>query len=602
MSSAAHSDQGKLKNRVAEQATTAVKSILAAEIDTYVASDDVATLLIRLATHLQVWSQPYSALSPYLATSSETEVETVSTRRVLAFRSIFLSSLHPLLTRPDFLESASRFLGASVEPINRLLELREVDAGHTELLNAIVAIHYLSLTDRLEFTVNNVVYRAIEAQVAELAEDFSQEGLVDTLKAYVTSLAGPWLVSYHALALVNSLQDALFDETVRGRAKKMLRNVMQKFESHLYATLLKCRLAHFFEIMVDFPDSAPAVQDITVCLERTDQKRFLRKNIDHQLRKRLLHPGANTQDILMQYISLIRVMRIIEPTGVLLAKVANPVRAYLRSRNDTIRCIVQGMVSEDGPLSRDLHGDGAQGGATGGTNRLLLRDQKDSVAEDFTDDDYTWTPAPVDAPADYVRNKAADVIQLLVSIYESKAMFVKELQNLMAARLMGVHNYNYANEVRVLEVLKMRFGETELANLEVMIKDCADSKRLDGAVHQLLSDAKSPIAPSFMHPTVISHLFWPSYREAANLKLCGQLGRITKVYQAAYAKIKPEKRVRWIHSRGTVDLELELEDRTLLFRVSPIKAAVIELFAEKSECALMCIEDLLTLRQQTSGL
>jgi anaphase-promoting complex subunit 2 len=46
--------------------------------------------------------------------------------------------------------------------------------------------------------------------------------------------------------------------------------------------------------------------------------------------RRLLHPGADTKDIITQYISTIRSLRILEPQGVLLSRVAEPIRKYLR--------------------------------------------------------------------------------------------------------------------------------------------------------------------------------------------------------------------------------------------------------------------------------
>lgn len=45
---------------------------------------------------------------------------------------------------------------------------------------------------------------------------------------------------------------------------------------------------------------------------------------------RLLHPGADTKVILGQYVSTIKCLRIIDPPGVLLYKVADPIRQYLR--------------------------------------------------------------------------------------------------------------------------------------------------------------------------------------------------------------------------------------------------------------------------------
>lgn len=46
--------------------------------------------------------------------------------------------------------------------------------------------------------------------------------------------------------------------------------------------------------------------------------------------KRLLHPGADTKDIIAQYVSMIRCLRIIDPPGVLLQKVSEPIRKFLK--------------------------------------------------------------------------------------------------------------------------------------------------------------------------------------------------------------------------------------------------------------------------------
>ena len=46
--------------------------------------------------------------------------------------------------------------------------------------------------------------------------------------------------------------------------------------------------------------------------------------------KRLLQPGAATSDILQQYVSTIKVLRYLDPPGVLLYGVAEPIRRYLR--------------------------------------------------------------------------------------------------------------------------------------------------------------------------------------------------------------------------------------------------------------------------------
>ena len=82
-------------------------------------------------------------------------------------------------------------------------------------------------------------------------------------------------------------------------------------------------------------------------------------------------------------------------------------------------------------------------------------------------DDYTdpnWEPEPIDAgpgtvssfsqisalisAIDFRANKPSDVVSTLVSIYDSKDLFIKELQVLLAQRLLAVTDGNYEKEVR----------------------------------------------------------------------------------------------------------------------------------------------------------
>lgn len=47
-------------------------------------------------------------------------------------------------------------------------------------------------------------------------------------------------------------------------------------------------------------------------------------------RKRLLHPGAETKDIITQYVSTIRAVKIVDASGILLHAIATPIQAYLQ--------------------------------------------------------------------------------------------------------------------------------------------------------------------------------------------------------------------------------------------------------------------------------
>lgn len=119
------------------------------------------------------------------------------------------------------------------------------------------------------------------------------------------------------------------------------------------------------------------------------------------LSQRLLHPGASTTEILQIYISLIRVFALLDPKGVLIDRVARPIRSYLRERDDTVKVIVNGLLADvnDGvggeerapdngdvlvDLAVELHQASARA-AHGGDDH------------DFDWDDMHWTPEPIDA-------------------------------------------------------------------------------------------------------------------------------------------------------------------------------------------------------------
>jgi anaphase-promoting complex subunit 2 len=62
-------------------------------------------------------------------------------------------------------------------------------------------------------------------------------------------------------------------------------------------------------------------------------------------------------------------------------------------------------------------------------------------AEDYSD--MNWDPEPIDAGPDFRANKPSDVVSTLVSIYDSRDLFVKELQVLLAQRLLAIKEDGY---------------------------------------------------------------------------------------------------------------------------------------------------------------
>lgn len=163
----------------------------------------------------------------------------------------------------------------------------------------------------------------------------------------------------------------------------MLQGVGSRFDFHINKTLCDLRTKEIFDIIIDFPDSMGALQGLRDCLQRVDQRTNLVKTLQKANRKRLLHPGADTKLILSQYVATIKCLRIIDPPGVLLFKIADPIRRYLRERRDTIRSIVANLV-----------GDDDSGDSLVDENEPIQPLQQAEV-EDYTDPN--WEPEPIDA-------------------------------------------------------------------------------------------------------------------------------------------------------------------------------------------------------------
>ncbi|KZS92899.1 hypothetical protein SISNIDRAFT_474501 [Sistotremastrum niveocremeum HHB9708] len=401
----------------------------------------------------------------------------------------------------------------------------------------------LGFLDRYESLLASVVYQQIELRVAETCpKEWTSRKLAD-LRTWLKEKIVPWLAAPYARG-ARTVEDA----------RAMVSGIISRFDFHVCRTLCDLRIKEIFDIIVDYPDSMDALIDLKECLTRVDQRPQLVTALRKANHKRLLHPGADTKDILSQYVSTIKCLRIVDPPGVLLYKVADPIRRYLRERPDTIRSIVSSLVGEGG----DLIDESEQPGPV------------QTVAEDFSDPN--WEPEPIDAGPEFRTSRPSDVITTLVSIYDSKDLFVKELQVLLAQRLLAITDGNFEKERRNIEILKLRFGEAALQVCEVMLKDMTDSKRID---HHIQAQGQS-----IMHPTVISRHFWPPL-QGSRLRMPGQFREIQENYGRGFSAFKPDKRLRWLPHLGEVHLDVELSDRTVSVEVSPLEAAIIELFSSK---------------------
>lgn len=95
---------------------------------------------------------------------------------------------------------------------------------------------------------------------------------------------------------------------------------------------------HLFEMIRDADSN---LTDIHLCLMQAYPAAMQRAAnfLSSSINTRLLQPGATTQDIITQYLSLLSALRVLDPSSVMLQIISTPIITYLNSRSDTVRCI-----------------------------------------------------------------------------------------------------------------------------------------------------------------------------------------------------------------------------------------------------------------------
>jgi len=318
----------------------------------------------------------------------------------------------------------------------------------------------------------------------------------------------------------------------------------------------------------------------------------LQNELNKSLRNRLLHPGANTNQILDVYISLIKTMGILDDTGVLLGQVSKPVQSYLRNRSDTVRCICTSLTDEEsgGDLYEELRRQGVK--PLEQANYGSDNDSDDEVGDPLEH----WQPKSTHirttlSSVEGSKNKN-DILAILVGIFGSIELFVEEYRSLLSDKLLANVSFDTDKDVHTLELLKLRFGEDAMHHCEIMMKDLDDSRRINVNISSTATTAlqKSQMISGcdndefVIDATIISHVFWPSLeRESLKIYPTHIQDQIVQ-YGQEFAKLKNPRRLVWYQQLGSVELELFVDsDRPQSFTCSPLQATLISHFEDR-EC------------------
>ncbi|ETW05532.1 hypothetical protein, variant [Aphanomyces invadans] len=398
-------------------------------------------------------------------------------------------------------------------------------------------LQYLEWMHIAKGSILNVFLRQIDGRVASWCRNNFTESFFHDLESWVDS---------------SLLQDA---HTMFARGSHPIEYV-ETLKLHTFQAFGSLRIHELFDIVRDYPDSLPAIEDLRKCLEVTRQQPELLATFQNAIKTRVLQPGASTTSIIGVYTRAIKTFRHLDGRGGLIQPIGDLFSQYLRKRKDTIRCIVTSLTDRD---SGELYEE-------------LERDRRVEPVIDSDDDDVCdaelWQPEPADTIAVPRGRQVDDLLSSLVSIYANQTVFVNEYRMMLAERLLSAKDFHTDRDVHTLELLKLRFGDARLQQCDIMIKDVDESKRIQANLG-LAVDA-----------TVVSEHFWPPF-QGDDFTLHPRLNDMIRQYKEAYAVLKNPRQLDWVPYLGFVELEIELNGNVAAFTVSPIQATLISYFEDE---------------------
>ncbi|XP_021747051.1 anaphase-promoting complex subunit 2-like isoform X1 [Chenopodium quinoa] len=463
-------------------------------------------------------------------------------------------------------------------------------------------------TSMTEDAYASAIFLLLKDKVQDLAGDDYRSSVLDSIKVWIQAVPFQFL---HAL--LTYLGDSVCPDSPSYGLKSPLASHPSSFypgvdspseglirwklrlEYFAYETLQDLRIAKLFDIIVDYPDSSPAIEDLKQCLDYTGQHSKLVDSFISALKYRLLTAGASTNDILHQYVSTIKALRTIDPAGIFLEAVGEPIREYLRGRKDTIKCIVTMLTDGSG-------GNASSGNAGDSLLEELNRDEENQDSIDLDDDFNTddkqawlnaqrWEPDPVEAdPLKGSRSRRkVDVLGMIVGIIGSKDQLVNEYRIMLAEKLLNKSDYDIDSEIRTLELLKIHFGESSMQKCEIMLNDLIDSKRTNSNIKKTLPKpsqaegeaGKSEFSLDALAATIISSNFWPPIQDEP-VNLPGSVDTLLSDYAKRFHEIKTPRKLLWKKNLGVVKLELQFEDKAVQFSVTPLLASIIMQFQDQT--------------------
>ncbi|GMS90881.1 hypothetical protein PENTCL1PPCAC_13056 [Pristionchus entomophagus] len=392
----------------------------------------------------------------------------------------------------------------------------------------------------------------------------------------------PWTKS-DVVTEVNARYDLELDEEARSPDRKHI-DVLVDIDELVEKMTIDRLAGKIYQITIeDYPRTRKTVELLRFCLDRQNHygRDRLVSTLIHCVTARLLHVGIQTFTILHAYASAVESLRVLDSSCVIMHRVCKVIKEYIKKRPDTVRQIITYITTEK---RHDIN-------FAKHKNSAMVVDEDDILGfnDEFLpgggsvldgDDDprwEKWMPDPPDAqPGESCRfRKSADVFNMLVSVYGSKEMFVKEYRQLLAERLGNHQTRDPEWERKYLNLLHLRFSDGELQQCEVMLRDVEQS---------ITVNQRTRGCAPLIRGHIISSHFWPNVDQERGVeKLPACIEDELEAYDLEFRKIRKNRRLEWMRASGMTEISLTIDDVKIEKTVPNVMAVVLYAYLEKEE-------------------
>ncbi|KAM3231468.1 cullin-1 [Capsicum chacoense] len=177
---------------------------------------------------------------------------------------------------------------------------------------------------------------------------------------------------------------------------------------------------------------------------------------------------------------------------------------------------------------------------------------------------------------DAIEETLDKVVKLLAYISD-KDLFAEFYRKKLSRRLLFDKSANDDHERLILTKLKQQCGGQFTSKMEGMVTDLTLAKENQSQFQEYLNNNLAANPGIDLTVTVLTTGFWPSYK-SSDLSLPAEMVKCVEVFKEFYQTKTKHRKLTWIYSLGTCNINGKFESKTIELIVGTYQAAALLLF------------------------